>query len=271
MTVRVNVTTQSALSTDPSYAAQATADFLDEQKGPLTLPGGSIAGMASNEPTSLFFHTNTLIAAFEKLPPALRSNLSNQTLAELATFPSDWPELELLPLGAASAVTNDSAQYMSLNVAVLATTSRGNVTLNSTNANDNPIISPNWLLTTADQEVAVQGLKRARQIVASMGITVGPEFAPGPSVQTDEEILSYIQQTVGPIHHASATCAMGKAGNPNAVVDTQGRVFGVEGLRVVDISIFPFLPPGHPQSTVCKSFCLPLSCASPVSLHCTTR
>ncbi|MCJ1372495.1 hypothetical protein MMC20_003720 [Loxospora ochrophaea] len=231
MTVRVNVTTQSALSTDPSYAAQATADFLDEQKGPLTLPGGSIA-------------------AFEKLPPALRSNLSNQTLAELATFPSDWPELELLPLGAASAVTNDSAQYMSLNVAVLATTSRGNVTLNSTNANDNPIISPNWLLTTADQEVAVQGLKRARQIVASMGITVGPEFAPGPSVQTDEEILSYIQQTVGPIHHASATCAMGKAGNPNAVVDTQGRVFGVEGLRVVDISIFPFLPPGHPQSTV---------------------
>ena len=43
---------------------------------------------------------------------------------------------------------------------------------------------------------------------------------------------------------------MGKIGDPMAVVDTHARVFGVQGLRVVDSSAFPFLPPGHPQSTV---------------------
>ena len=45
--------------------------------------------------------------------------------------------------------------------------------------------------------------------------------------------------------------AMGNASNPNAVVDTNGRVRGVSSLRVVDASTFPLLPPGHCQATVC--------------------
>lgn len=55
---------------------------------------------------------------------------------------------------------------------------------------------------------------------------------------------------------------MGTSDDPMAVVDSKARVFGVQGLRVVDASSFPFLPPGHPQSTVCKcspftnSYCL---------------
>lgn len=47
--------------------------------------------------------------------------------------------------------------------------------------------------------------------------------------------------------------AMGRANDSMAVVDTKGRVFGVQSLRVVDSSTFAFLPPGHPQATVCKS------------------
>lgn len=46
--------------------------------------------------------------------------------------------------------------------------------------------------------------------------------------------------------------AMGKTGDRNAVVDAHGKVFGVNALRVVDISAFPFLPPGHTQANVCK-------------------
>lgn len=48
------------------------------------------------------------------------------------------------------------------------------------------------------------------------------------------------------------TGAMGKPNDPNAVVDSRGRVFGVHGLRVIDASAFPLLPPGHIQSSVCK-------------------
>ena len=46
--------------------------------------------------------------------------------------------------------------------------------------------------------------------------------------------------------------AMGKVDDPMAVIDSQARVIGVQRLRVVDASSFPFLPPGHPQATVCK-------------------
>lgn len=47
--------------------------------------------------------------------------------------------------------------------------------------------------------------------------------------------------------------AMGKRSDPKAVVDSSARVIGVQGLRVVDSSSFPLLPPGHPQATICRS------------------
>ena len=50
--------------------------------------------------------------------------------------------------------------------------------------------------------------------------------------------------------------AMGKKGDKNAVVDTKGRVFGAQRLRVIDASVFPELPPGHLLATVCKSLSL---------------
>lgn len=53
------------------------------------------------------------------------------------------------------------------------------------------------------------------------------------------------------VHHAAGTCKTGKVGDPMAVIDPQERVYGVTGLRVVNASVFPILPPGHPQATVC--------------------
>lgn len=126
----------------------------------------------------------------------------------MSTFPDDWPEIELLPLASAAVPATDSDNYAISSIALLTTTSRGNVTIASTDTNDNPVVSTNWLLTDTDQELAVAGFKRARQLAAAIGITVGPEVLPGPQVQTDEEILQFIRGTVGPIHHASATCGL---------------------------------------------------------------
>jgi len=79
---------------------------------------------------------------------------------------------------------------------------------------------------------------------------LGPEKFPGLNVTSDAEILSYIMDTASPIWHASSTCKMGKPTDETAVVDSQARVFGVTGLRIVDASVFPFQLPGHPQATV---------------------
>ena len=69
---------------------------------------------------------------------------------------------------------------------------------------------------------------------------------------------------------------MGKANDPMAVIDSKARVYGLDGLRVVDASAFPLLPPGHPQATICKSPCDPwhsplcagLARADPQTPHC---
>lgn len=167
---------------------------------------------------------------------------------------------------------HDNDNYASIQCAITSPNSRGNVTISSSNINDHPVINLNLLTTTTDQEVAVQAFKRARQLAQSIGITVGPEVTPGEAVKTNDQILQWLKETTVAIHHASATCrtpkescsayiltwyigAMGKEGDPNAVVNASGSVFGVSGLRVVDASAFPFLPPGHTQSTVCKSSC----------------
>jgi len=88
------------------------------------------------------------------------------------------------------------------------TTSRGNVTINSTDTANNPVVSVNWLSTSTDQQLAIQGVRRARVLANSFGVVSGPEIAPGPAVQSDAQILSYIQLSVGPSHHAVATCEL---------------------------------------------------------------
>ena len=132
--------------------------------------------------------------------------MSNSTISDLSTFPHDWPELELLPLASATGPVPDSDNYAAFTIATLTPTSRGNVTIASTDTHANPIVSPNWLLTGTDQELAIAGFKRARELAAATGIVVGSEFSPGVQVQTDAEILDFVRRTVGPIHHAACTC-----------------------------------------------------------------
>ncbi|KAI0190798.1 glucose-methanol-choline oxidoreductase, partial [Astrocystis sublimbata] len=116
-----------------------------------------------------------------------------------------------------------------------------------------PAIDPRYLTNRGDVEVAIGGFKRARQFWRSSSIREvldGGAVFPGPEVVMDAEIEAWIREEFNTVYHGSCTCAMGRADDPMAVVDAQGRVYSVQDLRVVDISAFPLLPPGHPQSTV---------------------
>lgn len=135
--------------------------------------------------------------------------------------------------------------------------SRGNITLASADMSDAPLINPNWLTHPTDQQVAVAAFKRGRQFfntTAIEPILIGEELLPGPQDlpfnSTDAEILTYLQANIGFNWHASCTCKMGTRNDSMAVVDSQAKVIGVEKLRIVDASAFPFLPPGHPQATI---------------------
>ena len=83
-------------------------------------------------------------------------------------------------------------------------------------------------------------------------VVIGDEYWPGKEKDSDEEILAVVRDSLMTIWHASCTCKMGKKDDDMAVVDPEAKVYGVQGLRVVDASALPILPPGHPTSTICK-------------------
>ena len=96
---------------------------------------------------------------------------------------------------------------------------------------DQPLINPNWLTTETDIETAIGGFKRTRQILAApvlKGVLIGPEYVPGPSVTTDDEILQYIRSVFNTLYHPSSTCKMGKPSDKLAVVDSRARVYGTK-------------------------------------------
>ncbi|KAE9399651.1 alcohol oxidase [Gymnopus androsaceus JB14] len=197
---------------------------------------------------------------WEKLPSDMRQNLSETVQKDLEYFPSDWPELEYVSspgyigdFTAPELMQPLQGNYGAILAAIVAPLSRGNVTIASADANVPPVINPNWLTSESDQAVLVAGFKRVRQafLTSFMQKTViGEEYYPGADVQSDEEILKQIQDSLMTVWHASCTCKMGKANDTTTVVDPQARVIGVQSLRVVDASAFALLPPGHPQSTI---------------------
>ncbi|KAJ5470599.1 hypothetical protein N7530_007956 [Penicillium desertorum] len=239
---RVRVTTFTEFATNLPYAAGQAVEALVAKNGFVTNP---IADFL----------------AWEKIPLFLRTAFSGQTHRKLAGFPSDWPEAEYMSgAGYIGNVSNllenqprDGYQYASILGVLITPMSRGNVTLKSADTSDLPEINPNWLDDKADQEVVIAMFKRIRQAFQSEAmrpVVIGEEYNPGPQVQSDEQILEFIKNSVMTIWHPSCTCKMGTSHDDMAVVDSQARVYGVNGLRVVDASAFPFLPPGHPQSTV---------------------
>lgn len=102
----------------------------------------------------------------------------------------------------------------------------------------------NHLTHEYDRRIAVASVRFMRQLFAQRAIAtyVANEVLPGPSVETDEAILASFDRMSGPGYHAAGTCAMGR--DSDSVVDPELRVRGVEGLRVVDLSVFPTLISG---------------------------
>jgi choline dehydrogenase len=241
---RVNVITGSKTIQDPVFRAQQIGLFRNQRRGILTAPGGDILG-------------------WEHVPQRFVANYTEDIRADLASFPEDWPHIEYLFPGAVFGYAQnlprdqprDGYNYASVIGALVAPMSRGTVNIASRNTADPPLINPNWLTHPTDQAVAITAFKRAREIGttrAMRNITIGQEFFPGLEVQTDAQILDLVSRALLPVSHAACTCRMGRGTDRMAVVDPHARVYGVQGLRVVDASSMPILVPGHPMATICR-------------------
>ncbi|HGE8319975.1 GMC family oxidoreductase [Serratia marcescens] len=129
-----------------------------------------------------------------------------------------------------------------LAVALTRPQSTGRVWLESRDPAAAPHIDLNFLAQENDRVRLLEGVKLARKIgqTAPLSTLVHSELA--PAADSDEAILASMAATLDTYHHPTSSAPMGNAGEPKAVVDLQGRVHGVYGLRVVDASIFPDVP-----------------------------
>ena len=132
-------------------------------------------------------------------------------------------------------------------VTVVRPTSRGHVHASSTDPKAFPDIVHNYLSTEHDQSLAIEGFKLLRDIFGSESFSkhARHEIIPGDHVQTDEQILQTWKTDAMSVYHPVGSASMGAVGDEAAVVDNELRVHGLQGLRVVDASVFPLIPSGN--------------------------
>ena len=124
--------------------------------------------------------------------------------------------------------------------------SRGFLELRGRDALQTPRIVPNSLATQHDRDEMLQATRFLRKLAAAPALqeVTEHEILPGPSVQTEQQLMDDIAQRASTVFHPVSTCRMGP--DPRqAAVDHQLRVHGVSGLRVIDASVFPSLTSGN--------------------------
>lgn len=139
---------------------------------------------------------------------------------------------------------SNAYDHFGVAAAVMDPLSTGRLTLASLDPTAAPRIDHNYLSDPDGHDVAVlhDGLDMTREImdrVVADGLV--EEVHPGTDIQSTDAMRAFIERTVGIYYHPACTCRMGPAADARAVVDTIGRIHGLENLRVCDASIFPTL------------------------------
>ncbi len=128
--------------------------------------------------------------------------------------------------------------------------SRGSIALRSADPADKPVIRSNYLATEHDRAVSIGTIKFIRRLVASPPLSdiVISEKQPGPSFQSDDELVEAFRQFGSTGYHTIGTCGMGS--HPTSVLDPDLRVRGVDGVRVMDASVLPYMVSGNTNAPV---------------------
>jgi choline dehydrogenase len=119
---------------------------------------------------------------------------------------------------------------------------RGSVKVTSADPRVHPALRFNYLSTANDRREWVEAIRVARSLLEQPAFASydGGETSPGPSVQSDEEILDWVARDAETALHPSCTCALGTVVDPATM-----RVHGLDAIRVVDASVFPSVPNGN--------------------------
>ncbi|WP_298972016.1 choline dehydrogenase [uncultured Roseobacter sp.] len=212
--------------------------------------------MAASQPITLYKHWNLISKAMigaQWLFTKTGMGASNQfeSTAFIRSQPGvPYPDIQyhFLPI----AVRYDGkvaaeGHGFQAHVGPMRSPSRGAVSLASNDPAAAPKIFFNYMSTEEDWVDFRRCIRLTREIFAQDAFKpfVKSEIQPGQAVQTDDELDAFIKEHAESAYHPCGTCRMGRADDPNAVVDPEARVIGVDGLRVADSSIFPRITNGN--------------------------
>ena len=208
------------------------------------------------QPVSLFPHTRGL----GKIKIGLQWFLSRSGVAASNQFDTvacirssagvDYPDIQLtiVPIAVEEGSVNPMAVHsFQIHVGLMRAHSRGRVFLKSNDPTAQAGILVNYLKDPRDREILRKGIRLVRELISQPRFqdVAGEEIFPGPAYQTDAELDDMLTKAVDTQWHLSGTCKMGSAQDTMAVCDSQGRVFGVDNLRVVDASLMPIVVNGN--------------------------
>jgi choline dehydrogenase len=190
--------------------------YLATRTGPLATPTADVLALFKTDPTL--------------------SRVDGQMLATLLTV--------AVPNGVDRSAVEHEAGITCMGE-ILRPTSEGSLWVTSPNPEAPLMIDPNYFATEHDRRVGAGVLRTMRSIFEQSPIAerVAFETTPGVDTQTDDELIDAALVTGATGHHAIGTCGMGP--NADDVVDDQLRVRGIDGLRVVDLSIMPIMLSGN--------------------------
>ena len=160
------------------------------------------------------------------------------------------PDIQLIFVDTAAVTGVDMPNSFLIGVSVLLPYSRGSVRLAGPAPDLLPVVDPNYFGDDRDMVTMLEGLEIARDIGTAPALKDwrAEEFAPGPEAKDEVALRSFIQASTTSYFHYAGTCAIGDT--EKSVVDSDLRVHGISGLRVVDASVMPTIPSNNPLATV---------------------
>jgi choline dehydrogenase len=177
---------------------------------------------------------------------AITSNVCEGGLFANTRGSEDWPDIQMHFIPAALPTHQPvNGHAVTLTAAYMRPQSRGEVTLASSNPLDEPLIDPKFLSHPDDLQHNIDGVKLAREVLASSAFDKvrKEEVFPGKGARTDAAIADYIRENAKTDFHPVGTCKMGS--DDMSVVGQDLRVHGLDALRVIDASVMPTLITGN--------------------------
>lgn len=231
--LKEGVKTPNQLTPGSDFLAAARSRFATDSTGLLSYVNGSYV-MGFLKDSELYESTE-----FKNLDARTQAHLQKATVPSWE-FSTGLPLLSPPPPG-------PPRQYI-VNLAVLMNPqSRGTASLQSSDPREPALFDPKFISHPYDRKVLVTATKRVLAFMKTPSIAATIEKpAMMPASDSDEDVLAFVKSSVRSTWHMSGTCKMGTAEDEAAVVDSQFNVRGVKGLRVVDLSVLPFLVNAHP-------------------------